>query len=221
MKTLEEVRPQLSPRHIPAGRIADMTGWASDSGIQMAQGHLAPPTAPPQLSEYSRHNMQPPYPYKPPRNWSPVAIVAAIVAAGALIACAILLAGGDRSGVAATSAPTMEPAAAPGITAVPATCRAWESAKQDLSEVPMLPEGWRTDPNREIYVQNQINLLAPIIDRFEKSITTEPANVVAAARNVVTTQRAAMTSLKNGTFVSSQADQGDAAYAQMDAVCVR
>ncbi|WP_457180925.1 hypothetical protein [Mycobacteroides abscessus] len=221
MKTLEEVRPQLSPRHISAGRIPDMTRGAFDTGIQMAQSHLAPPPAPLQSPEYPHHYMQAPYPYKRQKNWTPVALVAAIIVAGALIAGAILLAGGDRSGVVSVPSQTGQPAAAPAVIAESATCRAWSSTKQDLSEVPLLPEGWKTDPNREIFVQNQINLLAPIMDRFEKSIVPEPANVAAAARNVVATQRASMASLKNGTFVSAQADQGDAAYAQMDAVCVR
>lgn len=219
MKTLEEVRLQLSPGRISAGKIPDMTRWAPETGIQMAQSHLAPPPAPPQPSDFSTQHMQPPYPYKPPRNWTPVALVAAIIVAGALIAGAILLAGGNQTGVVESSAPTAQPVA-PAIISGSTTCKAWSSAKQDLSEVPLLPQGWRSDPNREIYVQNQINLLTPIIDRFEKSIAPEPANIAAAARNVVATQRAAISALKDNTFVSPQADQGDAAYAQMDAVCV-
>ncbi|WP_131806845.1 hypothetical protein [Mycobacteroides abscessus] len=193
-----------------------MTRGAPETGIQMAQSHLAPLPAPTLATEY----MQPPYPYKPPRNRTPVALVVAIIVAGGLIAGAVLLAGGKN----ATPAPTTVASPTAPVAASAAdsgTCRAWTDAKRDLDTVPLMPNGWETDPNRNVYIDNQANLLNPILNKLEKAITPSPDYVASAAHSFIQRQRDAIAAARNGTYASALTDQISTAYDKLDALCAR
>lgn len=216
-----------SPDTVSAGRIPHMSSRAAtQTGTQVAQANLAPPAAPPQYIPQPR--MVPPQQYKlPPRRWLPgAAIVAAILLAGAMIAGAILLTGNDN-GSGTTLSPSSTQAALPNApinAATTGTCVAWADTKKDLELVPGLPQGWQNDPNKDVYVGNQTRVLSPILDRFEKGISPEPAYIASAAHAYIKLQRDAIASLKDGTYVTSQSEQArtdayNKAYDKMDALC--
>ncbi|WP_079673482.1 hypothetical protein [Mycobacteroides abscessus] len=194
---------------------------ATQTGTQVAQANLTPPAAPPQYIPQPR--MVPPQQYKlPPRRWLPgAAIVAAILLAGAMIAGAILLTG-NENGSGTTLSPSSTQAALPNApinAATTGTCVAWADTKKDLDLVPPMPSGWQTDPNRDVYIGNQVRVLTPVLDAFERKISPEPQYLAEAARAYIAKQRGAMVSAKNGTYVSGQTDRINAAYDKLDALC--
>jgi hypothetical protein len=112
-----------------------------------------------------------------------VAVVAAIVVAGALIAAAIFFRG-DRD-------ETRAPTAAPPISEAPAdsaTCMAWARAKYDLGQVTQMPPGFiYGKPGIDELADRRADELRKVLATFESQIEPTPAAVAAAAHRVVDT----------------------------------
>jgi hypothetical protein len=147
---------------------------------------------------------QPPLP--PPRAkkaWLPAAIIgAAIVAAGGLVAAAVIHTGDGTPDGART------------------TCQAWISTRDTLRAIPALPMGWNFNtPNidNDIRIQN-----APVgraLDLFEPEIAAEPADVAAAAREYVAARRGQMLALADRTYVPADGAAVDLALDRLNELC--
>jgi hypothetical protein len=114
-------------------------------------------------------------------RWFPVAVVAAIVVAGALIAAAILFRGaGSQSPTSTAPSPTAE------ALADSATCMAWAKAKYDLGQVTPMPPGFiYGNPGINDLADRRANELRRVLAAFESQIELTPSAVAAAAHQVV------------------------------------
>ena len=133
----------------------------------------------------------------------PAAIIgAAIVAAGGLVAGAVILSDDG----APTGAGT--------------TCQAWISTRDTLRAIPALPTGWNFNtPNidNDIRIQN-----APVgraLDLFESEIAAEPADVAGAAREYVAARRGQMLALADRTYVPADGAAVDLALDRLNQLC--
>jgi hypothetical protein len=113
-------------------------------------------------------------------RWFPVAVVAAIVVAGVLIAAAIFFKGEGDQAPAPSVAPTTEAAADS------ATCLAWAKAKYDLSHVTPMPPGFVYGaPGVDELADTRAARLQKVLAAFESQIESTPEAVAAAAHRVV------------------------------------
>jgi hypothetical protein len=158
--------------------------------------------------------------YPPPRNrsWMPYATLGAIVLAGALIAVAIMISGGNKS----------QPAAAPGSTAQPAavavdttTCKAWRAADAAMDTIPALPEGWDWNtPGIDNLIASQKGAIDKTLSIFEAKIAAgDPQQVVDAARSYIATKRADLNKLKDHTVTEADDAAVESSLASLQQFC--
>ncbi|MEY8019118.1 hypothetical protein [Mycobacterium servetii] len=166
---------------------------------------------------------QPPYPaYAPPppgRRWFPIAVIAAILVAGALIAAAIVIAGGDKSHPAAAPITTAQPAMEPPEAT--ATCKAWRAADAALATIPALPEGWDWNtPNIDTLSSNAKTAVDKVLDIFESRVAAgDPQQVVEAAKSYIATKRADMSKLVDHTITTADDAAVEVSLATLQQLC--
>ena len=164
--------------------------------------------------------MQPYPPYPPPlpppggnRRWIPAAIIAAgIVIAGALIGAAVMLSNRDKgAGPAASSAEATEASS---------TCQAWKTTRTAINAVPALPVGWDWDtPGIDIYINNLATSVETALALFEPKIADEPANVAAAARAYIEARQIEYAALRNRTFTGNESVPVNMALGNLNQLC--
>lgn len=163
----------------------------------------------------------PPYPgYPPPqsRRWMPYATLAAIVLAGALIAVAIVIAGGEKSHQAAPSAPTQS-AAVP--TESTATCKAWRTTSAALDAIPALPDGWTwATPNIDTLISNAKTGVDKALDIFQSKIAADdPPQVVSAAKSYIAAKRTEMSKLSDHSITEADDSAVDTSRGTLNQLC--
>jgi hypothetical protein len=116
-------------------------------------------------------------------RWFPVAVVAAIVVAGALIAAAVFVKGDDDPPQApSVAAPTDE------AMADSATCMAWAKTRYDLGQVTPMPPGFVYGaPGIDELADHRAAQLRTVLAAFESQIEPTPPAVASAAHRVVDT----------------------------------
>lgn len=158
----------------------------------------------------------------PPKNrpWFPLAVVAAILIAGALIAAAIFF---KDSGQPATQPTPSSPAAPAAPTSGPRgaqTCAAWTIAKSDFRAIPKLPPGWDYQtPGIDAVIASRVAQVDKVLRAFEAQIAPTPVDVAAAAQLFVEKQQAEVTKLPAHTFDSADVYAIDGAYRALDRAC--
>lgn len=166
----------------------------------------------------------PPYPSYPPaprsnRRWFPIAVVAAIVVAGLLIAGAIMLSGNRAQPPAASPSTTAQAAAVPLEST--ATCKAWHAAYAELMAVPPLPDGadYNT-PNIDTLVANQNKANEKILIGFEPKIApNDPPQVVNAAKAYINAKRIDMAKSAAHTVTEADDTATDTTFATLNQIC--
>jgi hypothetical protein len=130
-------------------------------------------------------------------------VIAAILIAGALIAVAIVFAGGDRSRPAAAPPTTAQAAAPP--TQSTATCKAWRNADAALEAIPALPDGWDFNtPNIDTLIAQAKTAVDKVLDIFESQIVaSDPPQVVSAAKAYMTAKRTEMAKAADHTITEA------------------
>jgi hypothetical protein len=166
---------------------------------------------------------QPPSPaYAPPppgRRWFPIAVIVAIIAAGILIAAAIVIAGGDKSHPAAE--PSTPRQSAPVSAGARRTCQGWQTTNSALNEIPALPDGWDWDtPNIDKYIANGNTAIGKALDIFQSEINpSDPPEIVAAAKDYISEKRTEMAKLSDHTYGGADGVSGNVAYAKLNQLC--
>jgi hypothetical protein len=160
---------------------------------------------------------QPVYPpaAPPPRGskrWIPAAIISAgIVIAGGVVGGAVL-SNGNRADLNATNSVV--------ATEDSSTCQAWKTTRTAIIAIPDLPAGWDWDtPGIDVYINNQANALEKAFALFEPQITTEPANVAAAARAYVEARRGEIAAKRNQTYGAADAVPVNMALGTLNQLC--
>lgn len=181
---------------------------------------LPPPTA------YGPYGETAPYlggPRPPRRQWFPVAVVAAILIAGALIAAAIFFKGAGTSPTPATVAPTAQPPTAqlsPTSAGRAKTCFAWSIAKADLGQVPRLPSGWTYEtPGIDQMIASRAAIIDKILKTFASQISPEPVDVAVAAHQFIDKQGAEVTKLPAHTLNAADINAIADATAALNRAC--
>ncbi|MDD4866115.1 MAG: hypothetical protein PHQ28_03015 [Mycobacterium sp.] len=165
----------------------------------------------------------PPYPgYPPPqsRRWMPYATLAAIVLAGALIAVAIVIAGGEKSHQAAPSAPTRSASVPTDSTQ---TCKAWRAADAAMGTIPALPEGWDWNTTGiDTLIANQKGAIEKTLSIFESKIgANDPQQVVEAAKGYIATKRTDLNKLTDHTITEADDAAVESSLATLQQLCTK
>lgn len=167
----------------------------------------------------------PPYPgYPPPpqsRRWMPYATLAAIIFAGALIAVAIMISGGNKSHQAAPSGAPATSATVP--TESTATCKAWRTTSAAFDAIPHLPDGWDWDtPNIDTLISNQKMAVDKALGIFEsKIVASDPEQVVSAAHAYIAAKRTELSHLASHTITEADGTAVDASSATLNQLCTQ
>jgi hypothetical protein len=162
------------------------------------------------------------YPVPPQQNrqWVPVAIVAAIVVAGGLIAGAIMLSGGNKAQPPTAARGTTAPAASVPAEST-ATCKAWNNTYTELMAVPPLPDGadYNT-PNIDTLIANQNKANEKALIGFEPKIAPDdPTQVVNAAKAYINAKRIDMAKSASHTVTEADDTAVDTSFATLNQLC--
>ncbi|WP_216637559.1 hypothetical protein [Mycobacterium asiaticum] len=162
-----------------------------------------------------------PLPFGPPstprRPWFGIAVVAAILISGTLIAAAIFFKGSGES-----STPTAGTSGKPATQSDgrSKTCGAWATAKIDFKSTPRLPQGWDySTPGIDQLIAGRTAMLEKILNVFRSQIAPAPVDVAAAANLFVEKQEAEVRKLPAHTFDAADVYAIDGAYLALDRAC--
>lgn len=179
----------------------------------MTQQHIPAPVPPP----------VPPYPPpgKPPTSRAPWVIFASILAAGVLIAGAILLTSGKGENTVQSTAPGSSATAAANDISSSATCVAWRPTEAALDRIPLLAAGWGWDtPGIDETIASIGDSVTTALDMFEPKINpADPPVVVNAARDYVAAKRNEIEKLKDRTFTGSDGVAVTVAFTTLKELC--
>lgn len=153
----------------------------------------------------------------PRRTWFGIAVVAAILISGVLIAAAIFFKGSGES-----SAPTAGSSGKPFAQSDgrAKTCKAWTVAKADFKAIPTLPPGWDYNtPNIDQLIAARVSMVEKVLDAFRSQIAPTPVDVGAAANLFVEKQEAEVRKLPAHTFDAADLYAIDGAYMALDRAC--